>query len=93
MLLELTDRNSGQHFLVDTKADVSIVLVSPSLHPSVTTPAPVLHAANVMTIKCFRHLCQLLQFGCHSFTAHLLVANVARPTAWSGLSAYPQTSR
>ena len=80
-LLSIKERVTGDTFLVDTGAEVSVIPMTQQLKHKghVTSKSPALHAANGSTIKTYGSMSTTLHFqGCR-FPANIIIADVKRP--------------
>lgn len=79
-LLSLTDSLSGQKFLVDTGAQVSVIPASDSIRKRGTkSPQPRLSAANGTPIATFGTIRKIVCFGNRRFPGDFIRAEVKRP--------------
>jgi len=80
-LLQVRDELSGERFLIDTGAEVSVLPVSPSRvsHPSLTPTSVTLRAANGSPIRSYGTLCLPLRLDGCRMIGKFVVADVQQP--------------
>ena len=80
-LLQVRDELSGDLFLIDTGAEVSVLPASPSRvsHPSLTPTSVTLRAANGSPIRCYGVLCLPLRLDGRRMKGKFIVADVQQP--------------